>query len=139
MTQQIISRSKNTLTANRFLVGEARKAFVATVEAHKGEIGTASNGFYKATFKTVETAKKAQDTLNRTYAAHNVTMPEPKQAKGSTPTQPQQQPKPEPPYKKALAKLAGKGKDANKKAAEALRKIGLAPEGEAWKYWQSIR
>lgn len=85
--KNIITRNANTINANRFLVGKALDAFRTLVTDHNGEIGIGTNGFYKATFEDKETATRIADTLNAQYAEHGVTMPKPKSAKGTAPTE----------------------------------------------------
>ena len=84
---KIITRSNNTIIANRFLVGKALNALRTLVTDHNGEIGVGSNGFYKATFEDKETATAVANALNAQYDANGVRMPEPKKAKGSAKTE----------------------------------------------------
>lgn len=86
--KNIITRTNKTIHANRFLVGKALDAFRTLVTDHNGKIDLGKNGFYQATFDEVETATRITDTLNAQYAEHGVTMPKPKKAKGSAPTEP---------------------------------------------------
>ena len=82
---KIVTRTKNTIIVNRFLVGQARKALATLVSEHKGTLSIGTNGFYTATFEEVETATRVADALNAQYAEHGVRMPEPKQVKGDAP------------------------------------------------------
>jgi hypothetical protein len=134
---KIITRTNNTIIANRFLVGKALDAFRTLVTDHNGEIGIGTNGFYKATFEEKETATRIADKLNALYDEHNVRMPEPKKAKGKT------EKTEKPLWQKGLDEIATlferDRKIANREASAFLRANGLQPAGEAWDYWKSVR
>lgn len=83
-----LTRTKNTVTAP-YLPYSAYKNALALATTHKGEIGSTAEGNFKATFKSVETAKKFVTEWTADYNAHkSVPTPTPKStpAKKSTAT-----------------------------------------------------
>jgi hypothetical protein len=128
------TQSKLTLTAKIFRMGKPYSFATELARKYNATIGKNSKGLFTVTFA----CEKDRDAFRREYDAwydfdkYPLTSPvkktEPEQAKGDVPD-----------FKKALKPFAGKGKSANHDAADALRAIGLAPVGEPWDYWQSIR
>ena len=120
--ENIITINKNTISANRFLVGKARTAFDATVSLYEGEIGIGKNGFYEATFKTAKNAKIVGDVLNAQYASASVRMPEPKK----TPSSSEEAPKSAKGVAFDFGKIKGDSKsDKNKALHKELVKMGI--------------
>ena len=133
----IITRNANTITVNRFIVGKARTALITLATDHNAKIDIDRNKHYKVTLETAGIAKDFATALARIFREHNVTMPEPKKAKGDAPKTEK------PHWQKGLDDLAptykGNHKTANHEASAFLRSCGLEPAGEAWDYWKSIR
>ena len=70
-----MNQTKKTVTAT-FLPYAAYKRAEALALAHGGEIGKTDKGFFQATFKTAETAKKFTSEWTAEYeAAHNAYVP----------------------------------------------------------------
>ena len=64
-----LNRTKNTVSAT-YLPYAAYKSAVALATAHKGEIGKTDKGNFKATFNSVETAKKFVTEWTAEYNAN---------------------------------------------------------------------
>ena len=64
-----LKRTKNTVSAT-YLPYAAYKSALALATAHKGEIGKTDKGNFKATFNSVETAKKFVNEWTADYEAN---------------------------------------------------------------------
>lgn len=87
MTNITLTRTKNTVHAETWLPGAAYTDALAKANTHKGEIGQTDKGFFKATFKSVETAKKFVTEWTADYNAHKkADAPTPKSTPAKKPT-----------------------------------------------------
>ena len=98
-----ITRTKNTVSAN-YLPYAAYKSAITLATAHKGEIGKTDKGNFKATFNSVETAKKFVTEWTAEYNANRKVDLAPTKASTPAPKTPSSKP------------TATKGKKAPRKA-----------------------
>lgn len=143
----IITRSKNTITVNRFIVGKARTALITLATDHNAQIDINSDNHYVVTLEDIGIAKDFSTALARIFREYGVKMPErkaPTAGRGSAPTEPT--PKVDEnaeKCKKALAKLAHT--DDNPAAHKIMLAHGYTNSKSddyqaIWKgYWWTIR
>ena len=143
-TLAIITTNGNSIAAQAYAYGQAYNAFKALVTEHNGTVTQIETPFGKrlqGNFDDEKIAKKVATALNKRYASvkwapvldcDRTIKPTP--ADGDAPTE-------NPKWQKALDKLAGKGKSANKQAAEIIRAHGMKAliGEEGWTYWEGIR
>jgi hypothetical protein len=91
MSKFTMQRSKNTVTANTFLLGGAYKCAVESARAYEGKIGKTAEGLFTVTFNEVETAEKfikewraSYATAHETYAPKSEPAQKPKASKGNS-------------------------------------------------------
>ena len=154
-----ITRTKNTVSAT-YLPYAAYKSALALATAHEGEIGKTDKGNFKATFNSVETAKKfvaewtAEYNANRKVDLAPTQKPKaskPTATKGKAETKPTsstkkttKKPKASKGNKLDFAKVKGKTKSERNRNAHALIlaqgiKSGSAEYMALWNEWTNAR